>query len=696
MRIKRLLTGAVIVVVGGAAAIFAILRSVDFNSYKDLVEQQVKAATGRDLVLAGDVKVGLSLIPHLEIDQVSFRNADWGSEPQMLKLEKLEADIALIPLLSSQIQIKQVRLIGADILLETDKNGQGNWVMGAPSSGGSAAPLPQISQVAIENAKIRWKNGVTGKSRTLEVAKLSMSPSDAIGNLAVAFDGTVDTVPISLKGITGTLANFTQGPLPINATGQIAGGDLAVKGEIADPAAVKGIALEVTLAGKAASDLGALFGADLPPLGAYQLRTKVGGSADAKLLFDGLAGKVGNTDFTGRIELDPATTPVTIDAALASSHLDLADFGVKPDDKKSAAPSDGKVFSAVPWDLTGLQAVNGQFRFTFQRAILGETTLDNLVGEGTLQAGTLKVTTLTAGLGQGTLGLAANVNGAANPATIEARLRANNVDGAPLLDAMGMGGAITAGRINLEAAVQGPGTSLRALMAGWNGGLHLEMGNGAINNDFARLMFADLFQLVTFGGTADGARVNCMVTDFAAVDGIAGAKTLVVDTPGVTVLGTGDINLRDETLHLHFDSNSKQVNLANLAVPINVGGTLAQPSVSPDPLGAAGNAADFAARAANTATFGALSSVTGLGGSTSPGDNACVGAAAAGAKAKQSSAGQKIIDGLGTAADGVGQGAQELGQGAQELGQGAVDATKKAGEDAGKALEDLNKSLFGN
>jgi hypothetical protein len=260
-----------------------------------------------------------------------------------------------------------------------------------------------------------------------------------------------------------------------------------------------------------------------------------------------------------------------------------------------------------------------------------------------------------------------------------------------LLDAMSMGGAVTAGRLNAEVAMQGPGTSLRDLMAGWNGGVHLEMGEGAINNDFARLMFADLFQLVTFGGTANAAKVNCMVTDFAAVDGIAGAKTLVLDTPGVTVVGTGDVNLRDETLHLHFDSNSKQTNLANLAVPINVGGTLARPSVSPDAMGAVGNTADFAARAANSATFGALASLTGVGGSSGAGDNPCVGAAAAGAKAKpsSSSAGEKIMNGLGTAGEGVGQGAQELGQ-------DALDATKKAGEGAGKAIDDLGKSLFGN
>jgi hypothetical protein len=616
----------------------------------------------------------------------------------MLKLEKLEADVALIPLLSSQIQIKSIRLVGADILLETDKDGIGNWVMGEASKdgagGGSSAPLPHISQAAIENAKIRWKNGLTGQTRTFEVAKLTLAPSDAIGNLAVSFDGRVDDTPVSLKGITGTLANFTQGPLPINATGQIAAGELAIKGQVADPASVKGVDLEVTLAGKAASDLGALFGTTLPPLGAYSFRTKVA-NPDGKFTFDGLVGKIGNSDFTGHVELDPAATPIVVDAALASSRFDLADLGIKPDGK-SPPSSDGKVFSDEPWDFSALQAIDGQFRVTVQQAILGETVLENLVGEGALKSGALKITTLTAGLGDGTLGLAANVNGAAKPAAIEARLRANNVDGAPLLEAMGMGGAVTAGRVNMEAALQGPGGSMRDLMAGLNGGIHMEMGQGAINNDFARLMFADLFQLVTFGGTSDAAHVNCMVTDFAAVDGIAGARSLVLDTPGVTIVGTGDVNLRDETLNLHFDSSSKQVNLANLAVPINVRGTLSKPSVAPDPLGAVGNTADFAARAANTATFGALSSLTGLGESNSPGANPCVGAAEAGAKAKQSSATDKIKQGLGTAAEGVGQGAQELGQGAQELGQDAIDATKKAGEGVGKALNDLGDSLFGN
>jgi uncharacterized protein involved in outer membrane biogenesis len=690
MRIRRILTGLVILVVGAAAAVFAIVNSIDFNAYKDLVTEQVKAATGRDLVLAGDVRVALSLTPRLEVDQVSFRNADWGSEPQMVKIDKLEADVDLIPLLSSQIRIKRLHLIGADILLETDAKGQGNWVMGNAGGGAStSAPLPELDEASIESSRIRFKDGTTGKLRSIAVDKLTIEPADTAGTLAVAFDGKVDDVPLSVKGVTGGLKSFVQGPLSIDATGQLAGNDLGVKGVIAQPSKLEGITLELYLAGSSTDKLAALAGIDAPKLGAVQFRSKLT-ETDGKYVLDGIAAKLGGSDLTGKIALDRTQATPSIDAGLVSSHLDLADFGIHADDK-SAAAGDGRVFSAAPWDFSGLKALDGQVRLNVQQLIAGKTTLRNVIGEFALKSGLLKVTSLTANLGDGSVGLAANVNGGVSPATIEARFRANNVDGVPLMEAMGLGGAVTAGRINMEAQLEGPGTSLRDLMAKLNGGVHLEMGAGAIKNDFARLMFADLFQLVTFGGTGDAAHVDCAVTDLAAVDGIANAKSMVLDTPGVTIAGSGDINLRDETLHLRFDSNSKQVNLANLAVPLNVGGTLSHPSVSPDALGAVGDTANFAARAANTATFGVLNSLTGVGGSDA-GANPCIDAAAAGAKAKQSSATDKIINGLGTAGEGVSQGAQELGQ-------DAVDATKNAGEKAGQALDDLGKSLggaFGN
>src|SRR5262245_6629284 len=130
MRLKHLLIGlaglVVIVVVGAAIAIY----SIDFNQYRSTIADQVKQATGRDLKIAGDLKVGISLTPTLAVDDVSFANAAWGSRPSMATVKRFEAEMELLPMISGDIRVKRVVLKGADILLETDAKGQGNWEFG--------------------------------------------------------------------------------------------------------------------------------------------------------------------------------------------------------------------------------------------------------------------------------------------------------------------------------------------------------------------------------------------------------------------------------------------------------------------------------------------------------------------------------------------------------------------------------------
>lgn len=689
MRIKHILTGLVILVVGVVAALVAIIKSTDFNAYKDVVASQVKAATGRDLVLAGNVEASISLTPHLVVHQVSFRNADTGSEPQMLTFDTIEAEIELVPLLSNEIRIRSLTLAGADILLETDKDGKGNWVMGAAGAGGSV-PLPIIQKVTIDQARLRYRDGQTGQLSVVAIDHLVATAPGPADPISLELSGKINQAPVALKGAIGNLKLFAQGPLPVDLSGEIAGAAVGVRGQITAPATASGLQLDLSVSGTSMADLGPLFEVTMPGFGPYQATghlTDQGG----KFRVEGLAGKIGGTDLTGMVEIDPAATPVNITARLASSRLDLADIGAGP---APAAPAkDGRLFSADPWDLSGLKAIDGQFRLNAQQLIRGDAVLQNAAAEFSIAGGRLQIVSLTAGLGEGSVGLAANVDAAAAVPAIQARIKATNVDGSPFLAAMGMGGAVQAGRVNLEASLAGPGQSLRGLMAGLDGGVHMDMGRGAIQDRFAKLLFADIFKLLASGGTDAGAPVNCMVANFDVAGGIATSRGLILDTPGATVLGAGSVDLRNETLSLRLDTNSKQVNLANLAVPILVTGSLSHPSVAPDPVGAVENTADFAARTVNLATFGVLSSVTGLGESASAGANPCLHALEAGEKAgKTGSAGDKIINGLGTAAEGVGQGAEEIGK-------GAVDATKKAGQGVGKALEDLGSGLggvFGN
>ena len=79
----------------------AILKSMDFNEYKGLIAEKAKEATGRDLKIAGDLNLEISLTPKIAVEGVSFSNAEWGSRPEMVSVKKFAAEMSLLPLLAS-------------------------------------------------------------------------------------------------------------------------------------------------------------------------------------------------------------------------------------------------------------------------------------------------------------------------------------------------------------------------------------------------------------------------------------------------------------------------------------------------------------------------------------------------------------------------------------------------------------------
>jgi uncharacterized protein involved in outer membrane biogenesis len=81
MKAVKILLGvlAVVVVIIGGGAIY--LSTLDFNSYKAEIREEVREATGRDLVIAGDIGLELSLTPRLTVSGVRFQNADWARNP---------------------------------------------------------------------------------------------------------------------------------------------------------------------------------------------------------------------------------------------------------------------------------------------------------------------------------------------------------------------------------------------------------------------------------------------------------------------------------------------------------------------------------------------------------------------------------------------------------------------------------------
>ena len=113
--------------------------------------------------------------------------------------------------------------------------------------------------------------------------------------------------------------------------------------------------------------------------------------------------------------------------------------------------------------------------------------------------------------------------------------------------------------------------------------------------------------------------LNCFVLGIDFDDGVGTSRALLVDFPNLSIMGRGEVDLRDETLNLRFASNSKTASLATFAVPFVVRGTLASPQVRAD-------SASAVVRGAGTwlnplAAFGTLAT---LGAGRALGENPCV------------------------------------------------------------------------
>src|SRR5262245_66313931 len=100
--------------------------------FKGPITRAVSNATGRELVISGNLRIVPSLIhPRFRAEGVKFDNAEWGQYDYMLQAEAVEATISLAGLLRGKLILPDVRLEDAALALEIDQEGRKNWILRA-------------------------------------------------------------------------------------------------------------------------------------------------------------------------------------------------------------------------------------------------------------------------------------------------------------------------------------------------------------------------------------------------------------------------------------------------------------------------------------------------------------------------------------------------------------------------------------
>jgi len=215
----RILALLVVLVVVALGALFLVPTS----RIAALATDRFEAATGRTLVLDGDVRPSLWPVLGVTTGAVQLGNSDWaGPEPF---IETARISIGIDPTtVFGEIRVTSIEIENPVIRLATDESGRANWEFeGFRESGqgdgmGEDARLPSLDSARINGGTLIFEPA-DGPSIQLEDIDLTASFPDAAGLAELSVSGRSKAAKFAAQGQIAQLADFVNGqPVPVNAT----------------------------------------------------------------------------------------------------------------------------------------------------------------------------------------------------------------------------------------------------------------------------------------------------------------------------------------------------------------------------------------------------------------------------------------------------------------------------------------------
>jgi AsmA protein len=322
---------------------------------RDKIVAEVKARTGRELIVAGPASFTVLPSPGIKLRDVSLA-AGSGSDEPVLRLTSLKANVALLPLLQRRVALERLVLHDPVLDLRIDADGRRNWeraeaelqpvrvaqaahavASDAPAAPTGSALSPSrervlarlqhldLGEVLIENGTVHYRDGRSGGAHIVEGinARLGVNgisrPLDIEASLAwrgerIEIDGRL-TAPEDV--VAGHPARLALGLAGEHGTASFDGA-LSLPGRLSVEGALKGETRSVRA-------LARWLGARLPAASGFGPATLEGSLAadgssarltDASLTVDGATA-------TGTLAVDLSATRPLVMAELQASELNL-------------------------------------------------------------------------------------------------------------------------------------------------------------------------------------------------------------------------------------------------------------------------------------------------------------------------------------------------------------------------------------
>jgi uncharacterized protein involved in outer membrane biogenesis len=588
------------------------------------VQSKASAAIGRPVTI-GHLHVRLGRTIEVVADDVVVNNPpDWAAgDPPLASAGSLTVRADVLGYIMGRGLVLSLIALDRPVLYAAEAaDGTPNFKL-TPANGGGSASL-KIGDVRITDGDAHV---VMPKLKADFRASIATQDQAGSSKIVVTAKGTYAAQPIEAHLIGGALLSLRdpRDPWPIDLTLANGPTHVALTGTLEDPVALKGAKIELRLSGPDMGLLEPLVGFPVPKTPAYQIAGRLGFAGYERITFEDFHGRLGNSDLSGSIKMQPEaaqtgidklgqkTKPV-VDLELRSNKIDLADLNgfiggepgrsstanATPQQRAEAAKptASNKLLADKAISVPRLKWADIHLRYRGEHIEGRNMPLDNVVVTLDAVDGHIAVHPISFGIGKGRLLGNLDVT-PVSARTVRAKvdLRMQNLDVARMMAATHTFQG--AGSVSGLGEIDATGDSLASLLANGNGGVKMAMAGGdlsAVLIDLTGLQFGKA--LLSALGMPQKTSVECFVGDLEMKRGVVDFRTLTLDTGEAIVNVGGNVNLADEKIDLNLKTNSKTFSIGSLPTRLNIGGTFKDPSIRPG--------AEVAARAGAAAGLAAL------------------------------------------------------------------------------------------
>ncbi|NRD74279.1 AsmA family protein [Shewanella sp. VB17] len=551
----------------------------DPNDFKPELVDAVKDKTGRNLVIEDDLTWTFFPAIGIELSNISLSNPEGFKAASMLKVNKIIAEVALIPLFSQKVEIAQLNLDGLTVQLETRQNGQTSF---DGLDGGESKPEPELTETSVESGGVSLSSLDIGG---IAITNTRVSMSDEIAGTEQVF--MLDKFTLGKFGL-GEFAPFVY-----QLSAELPDIKLTSQGEGMIKVADSLLSLQL----KDFKIENSVMGETIPNKQLNsQLLTQIEIFLDKKQLQLTL-NELTMADIEGSGEVNIA---YGLKVPTIKGKLDLGDINLDtlmPAEKASKEKTATvKVSSNEEPDLSALKLVNFNLALTAKSIKLANILTSHWLMKANLSDGVLTLEQLNADLYKGKLTASARLDGRQKVPSYHFDKSVQGVQILELLkDAAGV--ELLAGTANFS--VKGKGRSLTTdnLKKNLAAKGKFEIADGALYGVNIPQMIRDakakLSGDLSSGSTPDQKTDFTSLTgSFSVVKGVATNPDLLMASPLIRLEGAGTANIITEALNyslttsvvgsLEGQGGGKPDALTGVAIPFAIKGSFSDPKFTLD------------------------------------------------------------------------------------------------------------------